>query len=502
MTAATPFQTKLPAESPKWTAPLSKDVQSLYDDTNSRFVVPKKVTAFLADIAKGSELINSIAKVFKNVATYHEAVTSDLTSKGIISQLGFFSDVIKTFGFFKGIHAILEKALEVDVEGSKLHQRNLGIASGVFQTIVGGTAGAKILNTLKLIDLAAFSSAIGSAAVFPFTVFSNSLDLVKNIVDLTLNSMKVDDANTKIDAAEDNLAATKIMHEKIDPTKPPNKKLDNLVQAKQAQATNPSVVLPDVFGNLDAFFTSHLQKMKDKQDAAHTKLTALETDVGTTSGSAATALQEYQNASVAKKAANAADDFWDKLKCNWNKRSARTALVNAKLAHDKACERRDQLKEKFIRRIGKHTVWTRAQQMFAAEIKDSSGAVIKSSKELAYTQDPSGNYRLDAANPVNQLLTAERKKWAARDTFWGQDKLKGGIAIFINCTVIVCLIASIVLSFTGIGILALSLTLTSLWLLVSFAGIANSIVAKYIEEQRKEKPALIDYKKISPALLS
>lgn len=501
MTATTAFQASLPAESPKWTA-LPQKIQSLCDDTNSRFVVPKKVTAFLADIAKGSELINNIAKVFKNVATYHEAVTSDLTSKGIISQLGFFSDVIKTFGFFKGVHAILEKALEVDLEGSKMHQRNLGIASAVFQTIVGGTAGAKVLNTLKLVDLAAFSSSIGAAAVFPFGVFSNALDLVKNIVDLTLNSMKVDDANTKIDATEDNLFATKIMHEKIDPTsnEPVNKKLGKLVQAKQVHATDPSAVLPDVFGNLDAFFTSHLQKMKDKQDSAHTKLTALETEVGTTAANAATALQEYQNASVAKKGAVG---FWEKLECNWNKRSARTALVNAKLAHDKSCDRRDQLKAKFVRRIDKHTVWTRAQHMFVVEIKDdSSGSVIKPGKELVYKQNASGNYKLDDANPVNQLLNAERKKWAARDTFWGQEKLKGGISVFINCTVIVCLIAAIVLSVTGVGILALSLTLTSLWLLVSFAGIANGIAAKYIEEQRKEKPVILDYKKISPALLT
>lgn len=442
-------------------------LQAAYAEASvSTFDKVKSVTVIPSDCVKNVDPLNNIAKTGKNTAQYVVALTGNLSAKDIVSHCDGISNTIKVFGFFKGIHSLIERLAEEVKSGIDFHIRNLGIFSALLQIFASGTAFVKLLDKFGLIKIAEISSSLGTTAVLPFSVFASSLDLFKCGIEVGLNSLKVHKANNKLDTLKTKLNNTRVN----------NTDLNNFF--KDDPKKNPNL-----FNKIETFFETHIKKIKDKQRNAKLEIINLQVKVKETRTAVKTARKAY----LEEENKPIGEGLIEKTINAWKKRSAQEALFEAHKAHDKAYNSCKHLSNRYIRRIEKQTVWKGQRELFNN---------ADHGKQLKVVMDVDGNYSLDKTDSVNKLFDAEQNKWEHRENNANNEKSKSAINIFINCAVAVALIATIVLTLTGIAVLAAAMTITTLYLVVALTSLVNGHLGRKDGFFSSTKVTDIDYKQV------
>ncbi len=428
----------------KWTLPaIPAGLNQKY--TNATTSSIPGIRAYLApfsDAARESGIPNTLVKIAKGIGQYFNTLEPSAAAKDFVGNCNIINDTVKVLNFAKGVDDILTNVDKKNAKGIDLHQRNLGIASGFFQLIVSGMGAAKLLNTFQVISLADISSALGTTTVLPFAVVGNGVEIVKNVIDITNKSLKVHKTRTRkaeIQAKHKNFKA--------------NKKTGMNDVANSAK--------------IALFLDSQIAKIEQKDDAAIQKLND-QTELNNAQAIAQKAADEYQE--ILDDLADPAVSKLQKLiitltAAKW--RQERT-LFEAKAAYDQIVDDYTKTSAKLHGRVEKLDAWKNVKAQFDINAR-VVGPRIK--------RDANGI--LDGTDLVNQMIASKTDKWKAIRKNCNLDNLKDGIGIAISVVATIGLIAAIVLTFTGVGTIPVLLTMTSLWLLVSLAGLGNTLLSKY-----------------------
>lgn len=420
----------------KWTLP--ENLQADYVSSKSSLIPGVRVIlAPFANAAREIGIPNTFTKIAKNISQYFVTLNADASAKNLVNACNTFGDIVKVASFPKGVDDILSNAAKQDETGINLHQRNLGIASGFFQTIISGMAGVKLLNTFQAISIADISLALGTTTVLPFSVVTNGVEIVKNVVDITSKSLNIHETNI-----QDNKAKAKMKNFRTD------KKTDN--------------------AKIKAFLEAHIQEMEAKQAKAIEKLNN-QTDLQAKAAAAAKATDNCQadideGIELDKPETNKIRKTLGKICLFFKEISHKSTLFAATDAYMKAYDAHIETTRKFDARVIKLDDWKALQKHF----KDHHEKLVLDS-----------NNKIDNTDPLNQLIAAKSTRWAAIRKNCGLANTKDGIGIAISVVATIGLIATIVLTFTGVGTIPVLLTMTSLWLILALAGLGSTLYSKY-----------------------
>lgn len=377
--------------------------------------------------SKETGIPNSLVKIAKGVADFFSTLEDSVPAKNFITNCSIFGDFLKVFSMTKGIDDILVNADKKREKGINLHQRNLGIVSGVFQTVLGGMAGVKLLNTFQIISLAQISEALGTTAVLPFAAVTNGIDIIKNIVDITSSSIKLHQINVK------------------------NKKKRKYLKRFNTKANSTKI---------GDFLKKHINQIETKQVSAEEKIKNLRTKASIRKLKAQDALNAYNTTNNSLNTAGISN--FQKFILGIKLARKEAALFKAMEAHEKNIEDFSNIREKYNSRFSKLESWTKARDHFII----GNNSIPK--RDITDTKDP-----------LNQLIADKQIKWKAQRENFKTDKRQEGLGITISVIATIILIASTVLIFSGIGTIPLLLTITSLGLIVSILGLGKTLLKKY-----------------------
>lgn len=430
----------------KWALPAALNQNYTNATTSSIPGIRAKLAPF-SDAAKEMGIPNTLIKIAKGVAQYFVTLESSAPAKDFVANCNTFGDAVKVFSFAKGVDDILLNVDKKNETGLNLHKRNLGIASGFFQLIISGMAGVKLLNTFQVLSIAQISEALGTTAVLPFAVVGNGVEIVKNVIDITNGSIRVHQTNEK----------------RAKKTK--NCKNFNLKSTTGTQ-------------KIGDFLTKHVAEMEAKQLAAEATLTALKDTAATTHAKAEKAADKYQKISDQIEAldrpdANKVHKFIKESMLGIKLWRREAALFEAKVAHDQVVEDHSKVSAKLTGRITKLDAWTKAKNHFDTVLDKDANDPTK----ILLARD--ANDDADMTDPLNQLIEDKGIKWKAQRNNFKMDNWKDGLGIAISVVATIGLIAATVLIFTGVGTIPVLLTMTSLWLLISLAGLGSALLKKY-----------------------
>lgn len=446
------------------TIPARTQVKELSDTLSPKYASHKKSFSLkgsaskapsrLVECTSDSGVVVSVMKIFKSVFQYPATLVSKVPFENIVKHCSGIADTFKTFNFFKGIKNIYDNRSNKDKEGDKLkgkelHARNLGIAGGVFQTVIGAATFTKLLDTFGAIQIAEITAAMGRssvvgqtlAAIAPFTVVTNFLEIANNIVSIAKSSLTIHKNRKK--------------------------------QAKtRAKIRNFNAKSPD---KISAFIESHTDSINIKQKAAVTKLDSLANDVQNTAVTIDTEEANYQkkkknldDKKEAVKNSPAVVRFFKTLAPRFQLRKARVSVFRAKDNHDRVCKIRSDLFNKWEKREEKLSVWTDLKQDFDKNSLSN-----------------------DADNPLRRLIADKKRKWQLQVSGIHVKNFQEGIGITINILATITLLASTILFFSGVATIPATLGITSMFLIISLLGFGNELFKKY----KKPKFIVVDVTK-------
>lgn len=408
-----------------------------------------KTPRYLVECTSDSGIVVSISKIFKSVFQYPALLVSKVPFENIVKHSSGIADTFKTFNFFKGIKNIYDNSSDKDskgkkLQGLKLHARNLGIANGVFQTVIGAATFTKLLDNFGAIKIAEITAAMGRssvagqtlAAIAPFSVVTNFLEIGNNIVSIARASLRIhENRKNKIE----------IRH-----------------KIRAFNKKNPEI---------GKFFTSHIDTIKLKQASAVTKLDLLEKDGIITADKIASKEDKFQvkkdafdDKQKALRNSVAVVRFFKTLEPRYEVRKAKLKVFKAKDQHDAICETRNRILAQWEKRDKKLVAWTAIKSDF-----DENGLSN------------------DATNPLNRLIAAKQYKWRLQSSGINLKNFQEGVGIVVNTLAIITLLASTILFFSGVATLPATLGITSMFLIISLLGAGNEIYKKY----KKPKTAIV-----------
>lgn len=419
------FLTTSPKIAPKWALPDALNADYTKAKTS---IIPRirTVLAPFSDAARELGTPNNFVKIAKNAAQYFVTLEASAPAKTLVGHCNTIGDSVKVFSVTKGVDDILSNASKTDATGIDLHQRNLGIASGFFQLVISGSAAAKLLNTFDVISLSGISEALGTTAVLPFSVFTSGIEIIKNGIDIANKSLKIHKSNLRSDKFKEKQKAFK---NKTDSAK------------------------------IGQFLSDHKLQMEAKQDAAHKKLAA-QTELKNAEAAAGKALTEYNDAvqviaDLQNSNINVVSKF---VQTQWlevsKKNRKEAALFEAKESYDKERDILTKTEKKFVARVIKYDAFNKLLEQHQDAMDDK--------KDL-----------------LNQFIADKTARWKAIRENCSLENKKDGIGIALSVVATIGLIATIVLTFTGIGTIPVLLTMTSLWLILAIAGIGSTLYGKY-----------------------
>lgn len=415
---------------------------------------------FFATNCSDQGIVGSVFKVLKSVFQYPAVLVSELPYKAIVNHCSGVADTFKSFNFFKGIKSIYDnrsnKHEGKKLKGKKLHLRNLGIAGGVFQTVIGGATFTKLLDNFGVIKIAEITSAMGRssvagqalAAVAPFSVVTNFLEIGQNIIAIAKASLII----------HGNRKKKSQYRRKVRNLSPKNNKYE---------------------ANVKAFVKAHIKDIETKQAADLVKLDQLAGNdakfTGLTVLNTAARIDQKENIYQAKlDALNAKKDavknslavlrFFNTVAPKLQLRRARLDLFEAKETHDKICNLRTSI---FNHRENRED------------------------KLVSYTKIDNDLEANGVTAPVGQLFVDKGHKWKVQSSGLNLKNFQEGIGIVINILAIITLLAATVLFFSGIATIPATLGITSMFLIISVFGCGNEFFKKY----KKPKVVVVDVTK-------
>ena len=424
----------------KWTLP-GKLNQKYVNATKTSLIAP------FSGLAREIGLPNTFAKIAKGVASYFVTLEASEPAKNFVSNCNVFGDTVKVLSFAKGVDDIMQNAAKGDVKGLDLHQKNLGIASGFFQMVISGMAGFKLLDTFKVLSLSKISEALGTTAVLPFSVVTNGFEIIKNVIDITNKSIKIHKTNQEDAKVKDKQNRFKITKDKTE---------DKANSEK-----------------IGEFLKQHIKDMKAKQKAGPDILKEKEKTLDSAKQRAEAALKAYSETKNKRKVNKASPEkvasLIKKLPLFIEKQKNKAELFEATAACDKAYQGLENAKSKLDGRVTKISAWKNVKNQFKKNVSESKeGIGIKRNGD-----------ELDSSDLVNQMVAEKTSRWNAKRDNFSFSNLKDGLAIALSVVATIGLIATIVLTFTGVGTIPVLLTMTTLWLILALAGLGTTLLDKY-----------------------
>lgn len=449
------FSEKLPDHNPQW----------LFDENNKNLKKLKKSYAkdSAPKLAQVSDLISPLANKVNETSVLHQFIKlvkhstecviilwENLKAKEAFLYCSVFSDAIKSLGVVNGIKTIIQNGAVQDLKGIKLHERNLGISYGFFETISGGFSFINLLDHFKLLGIAELSLSIGAIPLLPFQLAGCGIDLIKSGIEVANGALRIYQTNE---------SKTKL-------------------KAKKKQfRTNKT-------GDIDAFLKNHLAEMEQKQTNTLNNVTVLEGRIKDTHASTDKALQDYTKA---------AKDFKDdksviKTTSRWEFHKKEAALFAAKKEHDQVIMECESLRAKFEARALKWTVWSALDAHHIALLTDHKHAAVL---------DVNGNlakFTLDDQDPLKRLVNHKQEKWKKQLSNCNWSTALDAVGISLHTVMSTTIVASSILALTGIGAVPALLTMASMSLLTSFGGLALELLKDYRSPHDVPKTNFNDYK--------
>jgi hypothetical protein len=414
--------------------------------TSSSLIAP------FSNAAREMGIPNSFAKIAKGVTQiFVQLGEASAAAIDFVSKCTFFGETVKVLSFTKGLDDIIQNTAKQNETGINLHQRNLGIASGFFQLVISGMAGFKLLDTFKVLSLSNISSVLGTTAVLPFSVVSSGVEIIKNVVDITNKSLKIHKTNGQIDKVKEKQENFKV----------------------EKESTN-DVANSEKIG---AFLTKHIEDMKIKQEAAPDQIATKKDELKAAKKTAKEALLAYQETSKNRKKNKASPEkiakFINSISLFREKRANKAALFEATAAYDKAYKGLEDADKKLKGRVTKIQAWGNVQNQFNTNVKTNKDLGIEN------VGIKRNGKELDGSDLVNQMISEKASRWDAIRDNCNFSNFKDGFGIALSVVATIGLIATIILTFTGVGTIPVLLTMTTLWLILALAGLGSTLLDKY-----------------------
>lgn len=250
---------------------------------------------------------------------------------------------------------------------------------------------------------------------FPFSAFTGTVEIVKSLIDLARGSITINEVRIK----------------------------QNNLEKKQNLFNNESDQ-----NSLEEFIRERQNHSLQKQESAITKLAALNED-----------LEKFQNISLeantkykeAEKALNDKDSSYiSRISPLWKRRQAINAFVEATTKYEKIKNKIDKLTKANEKNINNYESWAKVSTNF-----------------------------VDRDAIAQEIVKAKSDLWEAKSKNNKWSLIEQGVGISIGVIATIGLIFSLVVSLSGIGIIPVALTITSLFLVTSLLGFAKPLIKKY-----------------------
>lgn len=446
------FSEKLPDHNPQWLFDKkNKKLKKSYTkDSVPRLTQVSDIISPLANKVNETSILHQFIKIIKYSTEYVVIFWENLKAKQVFQYCSVFSDAIKTLGVVNGIKTVIQNGAVQDLKGIKLHERNLGISYGFFETVSGGLSFINLLEHFKLLEIAELSLSIGSVTLLPLQLAGSGIELIKNGLEIANGALRIHETN----------------------------KRRTHLDAKRKQFRTKKT------GDIDAFLKSHLAEMEQKQTQAFINVKVLEDRIKDTHTSTDLALQDYTKA---------ATDFNNdkaiiKITSRWELHKKESALFAAKKEHDQVIKECEGLRSKFEARALKWTVWSALDAHHTALLTDHKDAAVL---------DADGNlakFTLDDKDPLKRLIDHKQEKWKKQLSNCNWSTAIDAVGISLHTVMSTTIVASSVLALTGVGAVPALIAMASMSLFTSFGGLGLELLKDYRTPHEIPTTDFNDYK--------
>lgn len=448
------FSEKLPDHHPQWLFDSQKSkLKKAYEkDSIPRLAQVSDIISPLANKLNDTSVLHQFIKIIKYSVSYVAILWENLNSREVVHYCGAFSDAIKTLGIVKGIKTVIENGAVQDLKGIRLHERNLGIAHGVFDTISGGFSLINLLDHFKLLGIADLSLSIGSVTLLPLRLVGDGIDLIKSGIEIANGALRLYETN----------------------------ELRTKINTRRKQFTLKES------GDIAGFLKNHLAEMEQKQIDAFAKVNALEIRVVNTHDLTEQALQAHTQAEQDHQANKVLGGI-TRIKSAWKLHKKEVELFAAKKEHDQVVKECEGIRSKFEARALKWTVWSALDAHHTALVTEHTHAA-----RVDVNGEPE-KFSIDAQDPLSRLIKHKKEKWKTQLSNCGWSTAIDGIGISLHTVIATTIVASSVLALTGVGAVPALIAMASMSLIVSFGGLALELLKDYRSPHEVPKTDFNDY---------
>lgn len=394
----------------------------------------KPNTELLSDKPRGHKLgtkalafITGESVDTKSVRETAKIAKSILNFLSYVPVLGFAIKIATFLGGISDFIKFLSIAKCAKDINDKPHNK-LKTASAVFGLFIATMTGAKILDTLEVIKLAYITKSMGNVATFGSGTQILTFNTVLNVFDMTQCAIEIASAAKKIQKLKKDILHT-----------------DEKKQAwKQELTAEKARERIRHMAKKRADIKGKAKELAEKANKSGERVLVLE--------------KAYEEKKRNIQKMNPVKRFFHKVTLH----KPAKKLRSMRLLHNTYCDSFEAEKAKF-EKLG---------------VKDKRWKTI----ETRLTQN-----NLSSAEKQNLKEFCEDKaaKWDIKKIELSKDKSTSGVGIAISTVVIIALIASTILTLTGVGALAGTITLASVFLLISCTSLGLHLYNKH----RKKKTA-------------
>lgn len=408
----------------------------------------------LAAEASDPSTLSNGAKAARSIIQIRNAVSPWTPAQPSVKGLSFAVDFFKAMGFVTWPKD-LTVALATEIKGDpkeqkrKTVERDLRVASAAMKGFVGGLTCLKIADSVGAVKLSQISQSLGklpvigaAALAFPFGSFTNVLDITKGALDIAIAATKIKGFNRQQQK-----------------TREKNKLWENAPVTQKFAAERVEHI------------KAKIQSTTRKVDTLKTTLAAPKEAVKKAKRSFRAEELKFIEAKEKRKKLNPFTRFcklceWHKLKKSVNKARHRLEKTQTELA---STEGKVKAEEKKIGDLQKKVEgWTKVAEVI--------GQV---------------NLSNDAKADLTSFQEAKARKWNVKTINLGWSKAKEGLTIGFQSVVIVALLGMIILTALNVlSILAISLTVSSVFLFISAYALGLSLFKKYHQPKAPKPVAL------------
>lgn len=379
------------------------------------------------ELGQASVSRNVVNVARRGLQLANQASSPDTNRQLAVTHFETFSDVLQVLGIVSSIRTLFvesKRTFSKDPEkaASEKKVRNLTVASNVFGVALGTLSGVKLLSRFGAVNLSEIAKSMGNFqvvsggfAVFPLGSFISVLEIAQAGLDIAVAVEKIKNINTS------NSRAGGKTHFWSGPltTKSIENRITHLKKAK----------MKDLEEDAKEFASQAKQLVKKVQKIEQTQK---QLRIALNSKKRLKFLQAHKLRTLEKK---------------------KRKLIKSQHAKCEEVEKRKAAYEKLEKKV---TEWGKIKQAI------EGGALSEKVR-----------------NQIEQFQAKKIEKWNVKKENLKLEKKKTGLTIAHRTVVIIALIASIVISATGIGFIPILITMTSIALFITLSGLGLRLYQKY-----------------------